>query len=57
MLSTPAAEQASYSDCSMAREAPVMSGWSGPTPPQNTCMPPRGAGRLDHRRRHSGHAG
>ena len=39
-LSTPFAWQVSYSDCFIAREAPVMSGCSVPTPPQKICMPP-----------------
>ena len=40
MLSTPFAVQVSYSESCIAREAPVMSGCSGPTPPQKICMPP-----------------
>ena len=39
-LSTPFARQVSFSDSVIAREAPVMSGKSGPTPPQKTCIPP-----------------
>src|SRR3546814_14921563 len=40
MLSTPVFVQSSYSDCFMALEAPVMSGWSAPTPGQKIFMPP-----------------
>jgi hypothetical protein len=40
MLSTPFSWQAAYSLSVMARDAPVRSGCSGPTPSQKICMPP-----------------
>ena len=39
-LVTPFAWHIACSDSFIAREAPVMSGKSGPTPPQKTCIPP-----------------
>ena len=50
-LSTPLATQAWYSESVIAREAPVMSGVFGPTPPQKICMPPPVPVELDDRAR------
>jgi hypothetical protein len=41
----------------MAREAPVMSGCDGPTPPQKICMPPPVPVDSTTGARHAGHAG
>jgi hypothetical protein len=40
MSRTPCEAQSAISEGLMAREAPVMSGWAGPTPAQKRRKPP-----------------